>query len=99
MARRRLGADTVRATCWEMSEPEALMLGPVCCARRTRRRALEQGWLLRELVGAFALAEAELARRFDQSLSWVCRRLALVAGLPPEIQEQVRAGALRPTRR
>jgi ParB family transcriptional regulator, chromosome partitioning protein len=34
----------------------------------------------------------ELARRFDRSASWVSRRLALVAALPPEVQEHVRRG-------
>jgi hypothetical protein len=36
----------------------------------------------------------ELARRFDRSVSWVSRRLALVELLPEAIQQQVREGAL-----
>jgi len=33
-------------------------------------------------------------RRFDKSVSWVCRRLALVEELPEEIQRQVREGRI-----
>src|SRR5450755_2264110 len=36
----------------------------------------------------------ELARRFDRSVSWVSRRLALVELLPEAIQQQVREGML-----
>jgi len=40
--------------------------------------ALEQGWLLAELEQHFGYGLEELARRFDRSVSWVSRRLALV---------------------
>jgi hypothetical protein len=36
----------------------------------------------------------ELARRFDRSVSWVSRRLALVEVLPEAIQQQVREGQI-----
>jgi len=92
-ALRRLHADTVRATVWTLDEVEALLL------ERLMRHAeaespLEQGWLLRELSDRFALSQADLARRFDRTVSWVCRRLALVRELPPAIQEHVRSGAI-----
>jgi ParB family chromosome partitioning protein len=35
-----------------------------------------------------------LARRFDRSVSWVSRRLALVEALPEAIQQQVREGKI-----
>jgi ParB-like chromosome segregation protein Spo0J len=57
---------------------------------------LEQGWLLRELEARFGLSQEELARRFDKSVSWVSRRLALVKELPEPIQERVRQGELVP---
>lgn len=88
-----LRADLVLATSWELAEAEALLLERLM---RTAGRddAFEQGWLLRELAEHFGLSQEELARRFDKSPSWVCRRLALVAGLPEEIQERVRRGQL-----
>jgi ParB/RepB/Spo0J family partition protein len=89
----RLRQDAVRAVAWELPEAEALLL------ERLMRAAdadgpLEQGWLLCELRDRFGLSIEELARRFDKSASWVSRRLALVAALPPEVQEQVRKGAI-----
>ena len=91
-ALKRLGRDTVRGTCWQVTELEALLL------ERSLRRAcedpLDQAWLLAELQGRFGLSPEELARRFERSKSWVSRRLALIQALPQAIQEQVRTGAL-----
>ena len=92
-ALRRLSRDVVRATVWELEEAEALLM------ERLMRSAdaegpLEQGWLLREMQDRFSLSQTELARRFDKSISWVSRRLALLAELPEAIQALVRAGTL-----
>jgi ParB family transcriptional regulator, chromosome partitioning protein len=90
-ALRRLGRDTVRATVWDMSETEALILDR---SLRTAEgeTALEQGWLLSELHRGFNLGLNELATRFDRSTSWVSRRLALVRELPESVQQKVRDG-------
>lgn len=87
----RLRQDTVRGACWEMSEPEALIIDRLLCGSEGDS-ALEQGWLLRDLVDRFALRPEELARRFDRSVSWVSRRLGLVRDLPEAVQERVRCG-------
>ena len=42
----------------------------------------------------FGYSLEELARRFDRSVSWVSRRLALVELLPETIQQQVREGKI-----
>ena len=94
-ALRRLRQDTIRAVCWQMSEPEALML------ERLIRQAeadgpFEQAWILAELRERFGLDLCELARRFDRSASWVSRRLALVNELPTSVQEHVRSGHNHP---
>jgi ParB/RepB/Spo0J family partition protein len=94
-ALRQLRSDTVRAIAWDLSEADALVL------ERLMRVGdgdgpLEQGWLLRELETRFGLSQEEMARRFDKSVSWVCRRLALVKELPEPIQERVRQGDLVP---
>jgi len=92
-ALRRLGQDLVAATCWDLSEAEALVLDRLM---RTGEgaTALEQGWLWHELANRFALALDDLGRRFARSVSWVSRRLALVEELPATIQDHVRRGAL-----
>jgi ParB family chromosome partitioning protein len=91
----RLGLDTVLGTCWELSEPEALIVDRLLCGSE-RASALEQGWLLRDLVDRFALRADELARRFDRSLSWVSGRLGLVRDLPQLVQDRVREGQVVP---
>ena len=45
-----------------------------------------------ELEQRFGYGLDELARRFDRSVSWVSRRLALAELLPEAIQQQVREG-------
>ncbi len=92
-ALRQLGRDTVDATVWPMSAADALLL------ERSMRfsppeSALEQGWLLAEMEQRFSYSREELARRFDRSVSWVARRLALVELLPGAVQQQVRTGKI-----
>jgi ParB family transcriptional regulator, chromosome partitioning protein len=91
----RLGEDLVDATCWQLSETEALIVERLLSGSG-KPSALEQGWLLREMVERFALGASELARRFDRSVSWVSRRLGLVRDLPEAVQERVRAGEVVP---
>ncbi|NLT67832.1 MAG: ParB N-terminal domain-containing protein [Acidobacteria bacterium] len=92
-ALQRLGRDTVRATVWDMNETEALILDR---SLRTAEgeTALEQGWLLSELHRSLGLSLDDLARRFDRSVSWVSRRLALVRELPESVQQHVRNGKI-----
>ena len=92
-ALQQLGRDTVDATVWAMSEAEALLLDRTLRLSQPET-ALEQGWLLREMEQQFDYSLDELARRFDRSVSWVSRRLALVELLPEAIQQQVREGKL-----
>lgn len=92
-ALKKLRHDTVRATVWDLSEVDAVLLERLM--RTTESDGpLEQGWLLEELNERFALSGEELARRFDKSQSWVSRRLALVRAVPREVQEQVQCGTL-----
>jgi ParB-like chromosome segregation protein Spo0J len=90
---RRLRHDTVRATAWELSEADALVLERLLRAGEADS-AIEQGWFLREMTDRFGLSRDELARRFDRTPSWVSRRLALVMALPASVQNHVRSGAI-----
>jgi ParB-like chromosome segregation protein Spo0J len=91
-ALKRLARDTVRATCWQVAEAEALLLERGL--RRGSEDALDQAWLLAELQERCGWSLEELARRFEHSKSWVSGRLALLQALPASIQEQIRAGAI-----
>ncbi len=92
-ALQQLGRDTVEAVVWPMSEAEALLLDR-SLRLSEHETALEQGWLLAELEQRFGYGLEELARRFDRSVSWVSRRLALAELLPEAIQQQVREGKI-----
>ena len=92
-ALRQLGRDTVEAAVWAMSEAEALLLDR-SMRMNQQESTLEQGWLLAEMQQSFGYSREELAQRFDRSLSWVSRRLALAESLPEVIQQQVREGAI-----
>src|ERR1039457_4810131 len=92
-ALQQLGRDTVEATVWAMSDAEALLLDR-SLRFSSQETALEQGWLLSEREQRFGYSLEELARRFDRSVSWVSRRLALGEGLPEAIQQQVRDGQI-----
>lgn len=91
----QLRHDVVRATCWNLPEDEALLLGRLMRSSEGNS-ALELAWLLRELQERFSLSREELARRFGRSESWVSRRLGMACDLPDEIQDLVRAGKLKP---
>ena len=89
----QLGRDTVEAVIWPMGEAAAVLLDR-SLRLSEHETALEVGWLLAELEQRFGYGLDELARRFDRSVSWVSRRLALVEVLPEAIQQQVREGKI-----
>jgi ParB family transcriptional regulator, chromosome partitioning protein len=89
----QLGRDTVEAVVWPLSEAGAVLLDR-SLRFSEQETALEVGWLLAELEQRFGYGLEELARRFDRSVSWVSRRLALVEVLPEALQEQVRQGQI-----
>jgi ParB/RepB/Spo0J family partition protein len=92
-ALQQLGRDTVEAVVWPLGEAEALVLDR-SLRFSAHETALEEGWLLAELEQRYGYGQEDLARRFDRSLSWVSRRLALVDLLPEALQQQVREGQL-----
>jgi len=94
-ALRQLAQDMVEATVLPVSEAEALMQ---CHGLRSfrRRSAIEEGWLIRELVERHGLERREVSTRLGRSASWVCRRLALVEVLPDAVQTAVRRSRVPP---
>lgn len=94
-ALKRLGRDTVLALTLPMSERDALLFAYRTQTSR-RRFALEDGWLLRELIDQHTMKRTDLALLLGRSESFVSRRLALVVNLPESIQKAVRAGKIGP---
>lgn len=89
----RLKCDTVRALQLDMAEAEALVLRHQQ-AVSSRPTALEDGWLLAELLGQHGCNQRELAQRLQRSPAWVSGRLGLVRELPDSLQIRVRSGKL-----
>jgi ParB family chromosome partitioning protein len=85
----QLGRDTVEAVVWPMSEADALVLDR-SMRFSEQETPLEQGWLLAELERRFGYTLEDLAKRFDRSVNWVSRRLALVEQLPETVQQRIR---------
>lgn len=90
---RKLGRDTVLAMTLPLSERDALLFAYRTGTGR-RRFALEDAWLLKELIGRFSMKQTELAVLLGRSDSFVSRRLALVVQLPETIQKAVRDGRI-----
>lgn len=86
-----LGRDIVLATVLDLPEAEALILTHRLEAGR-RRSALEEGWLISELLERHGLTQQAVAARLQRSKSWVSRRLALVQTLSEAVQAAVRSG-------
>ena len=90
---KKLGREMVRAARWDLAEADAVMLEGLM-RDGGGDDPLEQAWRLQELRDRFGLSAAELARRFDKSVSWISRRLSLVTALPASVQDHVRKGAI-----
>jgi ParB/RepB/Spo0J family partition protein len=88
-----LAQDLVMAVELTVPTVDALVLAHRAAAER-RLSALEDGWLLRELVEVEQQSQPELAVRLQRSVSWVSRRLSLVCVLPEVVQQRVRQGLL-----
>ena len=88
-----LGRDTVESMLLPLEEPAALLFRH-CQESAHPRTALEDGWLLRELIELHGMNQAEISRGLQRSESWVSRRLARVQELPARAQELVRRGHL-----
>ena len=92
-ALRRLGRDTAYVERWTCDLAQALIT--VLCRTQARAfAAVEEALLLRELIDGWGLTQNELARRCGRDVSWVCRRLQLLSGLPDSVLCAVREGAL-----
>lgn len=88
-ALRELGRDLVQAVLLPIPEAEALVLTHRLETGR-RRSALEEGWLLRELIETHGRTQTSVAIELRRSKSWVSQRLGLVRALPESAQDAVR---------
>lgn len=92
-ALRRLGRDTARVECWACDLAEAV-LGVLARSQSRPLAAIEEALLVRELVQGLGLSQHAVARRSGRDISWVSRRLQLLAGLPDAVLVAVIEGRL-----
>jgi ParB-like chromosome segregation protein Spo0J len=92
-ALKRLKAEAVKAVVWELAPPEAL-IAAYQLQDGTGYNALEEGWLVWELVRGDGLSLAEVGRRLKRSKAWVSGRLGLIEGLPEQVLEGVLSGKI-----
>lgn len=93
---RQLKWGEVRCRVYPCDERTAKLL--YCTANLTTRTlsALEEAWLLKDLVENEGFSFARAGDLFGRSKSWVCRRLKLLSDLDPRMKEEVAAGRLKP---
>jgi ParB/RepB/Spo0J family partition protein len=90
-----LGRDVVDAVV--ISMPEGLALAMSHRLQKGREpSALEEGWLLEELIVGHGHTQTSLPTLLGRDKSWVSRRLAMVKTLPESVQEEIRAGRVGP---
>jgi ParB family transcriptional regulator, chromosome partitioning protein len=86
-----LRRDVVLALDLDCDEPEALLRAWRGSVGR-RFEAIEEAWMLRDLVHAHGVLQRELAVRMGRTVSWISRRLALVDVLPEDVQRRLQRG-------
>jgi len=91
-ALRRLGRDTAQVECWGCDLAEAV-LGVLARSQSRPLAAIEEALMIRELVQG-GLSQHEVARRSGRDVSWVSRRLQLLAELPEAVLVAVIEGRL-----
>jgi ParB family chromosome partitioning protein len=94
-ALREIGRDTARTLVLPLDEAAGLVLGYRLHGGQ-RRTAIEEGWLVRELMQSHGLRLEEAAAQLGHTKSWASRRLGLVRDLSEPVQDLVRQGRLCP---
>jgi ParB family chromosome partitioning protein len=92
-ALKRLKVEAVKAVVWELAPAEAL-IAAYQLQDGSGWNALEEGWLVWELVRGDGLSLAEVGRRLERSKGWVSGRLGLIEGLPEQVLDGVLSGKI-----
>lgn len=90
-ALRHLGRDTVMAEVREGEEADSIAL-LLSKSQERPRCAVEQAFLVKDLLGRFGWSSKQVAQHLGRDSSWVSHRLALVNDLPDDVLESVRQG-------
>jgi ParB/RepB/Spo0J family partition protein len=88
-----LRVDVLSAMDLECAEADALLRAWQLGMSR-RPEAIEEAWLVRELMDTHGLSQHALAAQMGRSTSWISRRTAILDVLPAAVQEHLRRGAV-----
>lgn len=96
-AARALGLEAVAARRLEADEraAKAAIHGLNQTGRRTQE--WEDAWIVHALVREDGMTQVEVAELLGRHKTWVCRRLALVEKLAPDVWDDLRLGLLSAT--
>jgi len=92
-ALKRLKVEAVNAVVWELAPAQALVAA-YQLQDGSGWNALEEGWLVWELVRGAGLSLGEVGRRLERSKAWVSGRLGLIEALPERVLEGVQSGKI-----
>jgi len=92
-ALRELGRDLVLAVTLDVDVADALILA-WNLERGRRRNALEESWMLAELMENHDKSVTDLTLLMRRTKSWVSERLGLLSALPQSVQNAVRTGKI-----
>jgi len=92
-ALRRLGADTVMVTIWNCDEASGL-LRVLTTVQARHWAAIEEARTIQTLMRQFNKSQHTIAKEIGRDVSWVNRRLSLIAGVSDEILITVNKGNL-----
>ncbi|MDQ6998223.1 MAG: ParB N-terminal domain-containing protein [Mariprofundus sp.] len=92
-ALRRMGSDTVCVTLWDCDEASGL-LRVLAGAQAHPWAAIEEARTIRMLVNQFDRSQSAIAREVGRDVSWVNRRLSLIASVSDDVLASVCKGTL-----
>jgi len=92
-ALRRMGSDTVCVTLWDCDEASGL-LRVLAGAQAHPWAAIEEARTIRMLMDQFDRSQRAIAKSIGRDVSWVNRRLSLIASVSDEVLTSVCKGNL-----
>ncbi|MDQ6959457.1 MAG: ParB N-terminal domain-containing protein, partial [Mariprofundaceae bacterium] len=92
-ALRRMGSDTVYVTLWDCDEAGGL-LRVLAGAQAHPWAAIEEARTIRMLMNQFACSQHAIAKSIGRDVSWVNRRLSLIASVSDEVLTTICKGRL-----
>jgi ParB family chromosome partitioning protein len=92
-ALRQCGHDTAWTDLWSCDVPQALF-GVLARGQARPWQSIEEAQLIQELHTSYSYSQVDIARQVGRDVSWVNRRLTLMAAFPEDLLKAVSQGQL-----